>query len=200
MKTPRRKRPTYSQLRGRKIPRVKINGRLAAMSKWRDLPFETREELLEREAKMTAAEWRKWLADKHGIRFSTDSQVSRARNSHQAEAFLLQRNDRTETFEANFRSHNPDASDEEVRQQVMRFVMMDAAADGDYREAISAARESREIDAERRAREKHMRETCELFIKWYDDQRAKDVLAGKATNEEKIEQIGSLIFGDLWRD
>ena len=47
--------------------------------------------------------------------------------------------------------------------------------------------------------QKFQRDTCELFLKWAEDQRAKEVLASSSSNAEKIEQLGSLMFGDLWQ-
>jgi hypothetical protein len=39
-----------------------------------------------------------------------------------------------------------------------------------------------------------------LFIQWFEDQRAKDVLEGEWSNAEKIEQLGALMFGEDWRE
>jgi hypothetical protein len=47
--------------------------------------------------------------------------------------------------------------------------------------------------------QKFQRDTAELFIKWAEDQRAKDVLASSSSNAEKIEQLGSLMFGEDWK-
>lgn len=40
-------------------------------------------------------------------------------------------------------------------------------------------------------------QTCELFLKWCEDQRAKEIVDGKAANSEKIEALRQLMFGDL---
>lgn len=48
-------------------------------------------------------------------------------------------------------------------------------------------------------KQKFQRTTCELFLKWRDDQRAKNISEGPGTNEEKIEQLGQAMFGDLWK-
>lgn len=48
-------------------------------------------------------------------------------------------------------------------------------------------------------KQKFQRTTCELFLKWRDDQRAKTISEGPGTNEEKIEQLGQAMFGDLWK-
>lgn len=46
---------------------------------------------------------------------------------------------------------------------------------------------------------KFQRETCELFLSWYADQRAKDIAGASLGNAEKIEALGQLMFGDLWK-
>jgi hypothetical protein len=49
-------------------------------------------------------------------------------------------------------------------------------------------------------RQRFRRQTCELFIQWFEDQRAKDVLEGEWSNAEKIEQLGRQMFGEDWRE
>jgi hypothetical protein len=49
------------------------------------------------------------------------------------------------------------------------------------------------------ARQRFLRDTCALFIKWSADQRARDIAAGPSTNTEKIEQLGKLMFGEEWQ-
>jgi hypothetical protein len=48
-------------------------------------------------------------------------------------------------------------------------------------------------------RQKFQRDTCELFLKWFEDKRAKEVLASSASNSDKIEQLGQLMFGEDWK-
>jgi len=43
------------------------------------------------------------------------------------------------------------------------------------------------------------RETCELFVKWTADERAKAIASGTGTNSEKIERLGQLMFGEDWK-
>jgi predicted O-linked N-acetylglucosamine transferase (SPINDLY family) len=45
---------------------------------------------------------------------------------------------------------------------------------------------------------KFRRETCELFVKWFDDQRAKNIMASSESNATKIEQLGKAMFQELW--
>lgn len=46
---------------------------------------------------------------------------------------------------------------------------------------------------------KFQRETCELWLKWSEDQRAKDIASSPVTNSEKIEMLGQLMFGEDWK-
>lgn len=48
------------------------------------------------------------------------------------------------------------------------------------------------------AKKKFQRDTCALFVKWSKDDRAKKILESRATNSEKIEQLGQAIFGEDW--
>ena len=42
------------------------------------------------------------------------------------------------------------------------------------------------------------RDTCELFLKWQNDERAKAITSSGASNAEKIEQLGQAMFGEDW--
>ncbi len=48
-------------------------------------------------------------------------------------------------------------------------------------------------------REKFQRETCALFLKWSEDQRAKTISTAATSNTDKIEQLGALMFGPDWK-
>lgn len=43
------------------------------------------------------------------------------------------------------------------------------------------------------------RETCELFLKWAEDQRARDIAASPVSNADKIDQLAKLMFGEDWQ-
>jgi hypothetical protein len=64
---------------------------------------------------------------------------------------------------------------------------------------IAAKKEETRDQALALEKEKFQRETCKLFVKWSEDQRAKSILAGSESNATKIEQLGELMFGDLWK-
>ena len=45
---------------------------------------------------------------------------------------------------------------------------------------------------------KFQRLTCDLFLKWREDERARNIADGPGTNDEKIDQLGQAMFGELW--
>jgi len=49
------------------------------------------------------------------------------------------------------------------------------------------------------ARQKFQRDTCELFAKWFTDQRAIAAITSSTDNSERIERLGQLMFGDEWK-
>lgn len=60
---------------------------------------------------------------------------------------------------------------------------------------------AQDIDREelRLAQDRFRRETAELFIRWAADQRAREIADAKGVGtEEKIEQLGKLMFGEEW--
>ena len=44
---------------------------------------------------------------------------------------------------------------------------------------------------------KFQRTTAELFLKWYDDRRAREIMEGKGTKEIKVAQLIQLAFGEM---
>ncbi|MDE1907216.1 MAG: hypothetical protein KGH75_12280 [Rhodospirillales bacterium] len=48
-------------------------------------------------------------------------------------------------------------------------------------------------------RQKFQRETCELFLKWSADQKAREVAGSNLSYADKIEQLGQTMFPDSWK-
>ena len=53
-------------------------------------------------------------------------------------------------------------------------------------------------EALRLAEKKFRRDTCELFLKWYGDQAAKEIASGNLSHSDKIEKLGQTMFGEDW--
>jgi hypothetical protein len=56
-----------------------------------------------------------------------------------------------------------------------------------------AAHKERELSL---AENKYMRETCKLFVAWAADKRAGEITNSPASNADKIERLGQLMFGE----
>lgn len=49
------------------------------------------------------------------------------------------------------------------------------------------------------AERKFQRDTCELFLEWHDNEKAKQIATSGLSNAEKIEQLGLAMFGEDWK-
>jgi len=118
----------------------------------------------------------------------------------------------------------PEQTDEMIRRQLKQKEFDLAFADLSTQEALSVLRydldkksaafagelekakfelkkeaEARAREALRLQREKFQRETCELFVKWAQDKRAKQIANSKGIgSQEKVEKLGKLIFKEDW--
>lgn len=60
----------------------------------------------------------------------------------------------------------------------------------------SLAQKDQEIEM---AAKKFQRDTCSLFLEWFDKETAKQIATSGATNSEKIDQLGLAMFGEDWK-
>jgi hypothetical protein len=49
------------------------------------------------------------------------------------------------------------------------------------------------------ARQRFQRDTCELFIKWFTDQRAVQAVTSTSDNSDRINRLGAIMFGEDWK-
>jgi hypothetical protein len=75
-------------------------------------------------------------------------------------------------------------------------------------QSSEAAKNRTELDREKLKRldqqialekKKFQLQTGELFIKWFEDKRAKDALGSSGSHSEKLNRIGQLMFGEDWQ-
>ena len=96
-----------------------------------------------------------------------------------------------------------DAETVEEKLEILKAIVPDLARlrAGDQNEqALKQAQEKiaqkdRELAL---AIEKYQRETLELFLRWHEDQRARELAQSSLSNEEKISRLGQLMFGDAF--
>jgi len=48
------------------------------------------------------------------------------------------------------------------------------------------------------ARAKFKRETCKVFMDWYEDERARRILESREDAASKLQELGKLIYGEEW--
>jgi len=112
-------------------------------------------------------------------------------------------------LEAAFREHA--APQIETLIKLLKVLVMQASVDGGtdpkllmlvpqlmrpVLEELKVRQRDRELGL---AEQRFQRETCELFLRWYNDQRASEVASSPASNSEKIERLGQLMFGEEWK-
>lgn len=111
----------------------------------------------------------------------------------------FQANEQTvETMLEAERAANPHITQEELDRQGLKLFTLLSIRKRDTKSFVSLQRSQKDREALKLDQARFRRETCELFLQWAADQRAKDIAAGPASNAEKIEQLGALMFGEDW--
>lgn len=88
-----------------------------------------------------------------------------------------------------------------IELEKLRIARESAETKGRHDAAKLATANRRAAQAERALlvqEAKFRRETCELFLKWSADAKAREVLSSGASNAEKIERLGQQMFGEDW--
>ena len=144
----------------------------------------------------TWTETRKWLAA-DGLATS-EAALSGWFSWFTLQQQLRQNASTVETLLADFKSANPNATPDQVQQVGQAFFTSLALQQQDPKQwfliqQTNIKREQLSLD-----RSKFQRETCELFVKWSADQRASAIANSTASNADKIEKLGELMFGEDW--
>ena len=119
---------------------------------------------------------------------------------------IASRGSLTELIVEKLRATKPGFTEEELFSFGQRMfaeraiAMQDPAAwvamQGAQRDREKVVLKEQEI---RLAEQKFRRETCELFLKWYEERQAQEIAGSAATHAEKIERLGQLMFGEGWK-
>lgn len=87
------------------------------------------------------------------------------------------------------------------------FMLLQKARDQEHAgRKLDIERTQKERDQELKAQElalaqnRFRRDTCELFLQWSADQRARDIAARGGNRSDQIEALGQLMFGDSWKE
>ncbi|MCE0499526.1 MAG: hypothetical protein LV481_16425 [Methylacidiphilales bacterium] len=98
------------------------------------------------------------------------------------------------------------ASDEEVLKMVRPIVELRAS---DFNKARLSQNDKKIEQSNKKLaqydqkleleRQRFQLQSTELFLKWYADKKARDIVESRAGNREKIEKLGRVMFGEAWR-
>jgi hypothetical protein len=196
------------------VSKVKSN------SKLKTLPEERQREIAEylRENSLDkAVEWLKAESEPDWPPLSTSkTALSNFLSWWELRQQLRQDEETTDTIIEELKRELPGISDQQIdefgqktfsllsirRQDLEGFVSVrSAAVKGQLERAkldLRQKAEERLQEALKFQKEKWMRESVELFLKWSADERSKEILEQSVSNSEKIERLGQLHFGKLW--
>jgi hypothetical protein len=95
-----------------------------------------RDELFKLSDDLKSAVWRQEVKKRFGIWLSADSQVTRWRDWVNDQLDSERLNDRVESFEERYRRDNPQATEEQVRTEGIRYFMEQAIARGSSKDFL----------------------------------------------------------------
>lgn len=194
-------------MNGPRKPTVRADGTMPEMSKLKALDPSTRAGLYALTDAMSGEAWRALVLEKHGIDLRSDTCVTDFRTWQFRQVVWDRLNDQAVQDEANLAAG---AASGVSRDQLRAAAIMRAYAqadllgdpklalqvvDRDLKEQLDGQKLELARQEHALARERFERETCELFLKWRDDQRAAEIAASPTTNAEKIAALQALMFG-----
>lgn len=164
----------------------------------RSLPEDVQAEVIGWLKEKSQAEVRRLVKSAHGFEPS-DAALSGFWSWYHVRRQLARNESTAQALVAELAQENPDISPEKLQEAGQAFFSALAVEQQDAiawaaAQKIGIARQQLALD-----REKFQRETCALFLKWAEDQRAQAIAQGSAPNAQKIEQLGQLMFGEDWK-
>lgn len=105
----------------------------------------------------------------------------------------------TETILEELKRENPGLDQVQLDEFGMRTFTTLAIQRRDLKGFVALQRTRKERDALVLDQAKFQRETCSLFLKWAEDQRAREIANGGASQSDKIAALGQLMFGEDWK-
>jgi hypothetical protein len=178
-------------------------------SRLKTLPEERQEAIVEYARSHSVAETVGWLRD-DGVKTSHGALSEFLSWFKLRRRFQIAEQDSLNLVEL-LRQKRPAMSEAERQEWANDFFQVQAIKDNDPDTflAFSSARFKAELEKEKLrikqeelqlAKQKFHRETSELFLKWSEDKQAREIATSNATNAEKIERLGQLMFGEDWKE
>ena len=145
------------------------------------------------------AEAPKWRAGHLTGRPPSEATLSNIRAELVLKATLQANEVTTDTVVAELKQQVPGLKDEELAEYGHRVFSLLALRQQDAKTWVALRKTQKDAaDLKLRVQQFH-RETCELFLKWAADERARNIAENGARNGEKIAALGALMFGEDWK-
>lgn len=184
-------------------------------SKLKTLPEDRQAAIFDYAGEHTLIETVKWLKD-DGLQTSK-SALSEFLSWHQLRRQFEEDESTTDNLLEQLKKEMPGVSDQQLDELGQRTFSLlslrrqDADTFLKFRSARSKGElEKAKLELRRQAearmgeslvleKKRFQRETAELFLKWSEDRKAKEIAGSGSSNAEKIEQLGALMFGEDWK-
>jgi hypothetical protein len=149
------------------------------------------------------------LEQEFGITVKSFDTLSRFWNDNAAAALVAKRQravalaDEVATEAAKQPGRFDAATIDALKQKAFELAVTPGSDPRDVKQLYMLVLKSRDQDIDTAGlalqRKKFQRESCELFLKWFEDKRVSDIAGAKGLGSaEKVEQLGQLIFGEEW--
>ena len=151
-------------------------------------------------AKLNATNWTNWRKGGYQDWLKDQARIDAIRDKHETIRRELEAGGFSVLDKAIYEvAQNLADSELDPAKVASAVAALKTAVTGSQRVEILSRRAHIAEQALAMAKQKFQRETCELFIKWHTDQRASQILDDvDASNEDRIEHLGELIFGEDW--
>lgn len=98
----------------------------------------------------------------------------------------------------NEREKHPEWTDDFIFAEGQRLMAMLTLTEEDPKGWAAIQRTARDREASITDRQRFKRETLELFVKWFADKRAAEILSSGSTHEEKLKALDQAMFPEDW--
>jgi len=149
------------------------------------------------------------LKDEFGIIVKSASSLSRFWNENASAALLAKRQravalaDEVAAEAQKTPGRFDQATIDALKQKAFELAVTPGSNPRDVKQLYMLVLKSRDQDLDQAnlalQRRRFQRESCELFVKWYEDTRVAEIAGAKGLGSaEKVEQLGQIIFGEDW--
>lgn len=105
----------------------------------------------------------------------------------------------TETIVEEMAREHPEITQEQLDAFGLKTFTTLSIQSRDVKSFVALQRAQKDRKAQALDEVRFKRETCELFLKWAEDQRARDIATSPVSNADKINQLATLMFGEGWQ-